>query len=110
MTTNNTKLEQIAKQVSLLNRLIEQLRMQELPYHPSQEDEEQKAWSDELVKVARDLVYADSICRFNVIQYTLSIIRSNLGLWNKNIDYTKSAAYLRLEAVLNHYGRSLSEI
>ena len=127
MTTN---LQQIAKQVSLINRLIELLRMQEeiteinLEYFgwviPTEEPRRsydryvwelsrtnqievatleeawqhpttQKAWSDELVKVAReylkipDLVY--EICK---------------GISNETLSS-------RLEAILNKYGRSLIE-
>ena len=93
MTTN---LEQIAKQISLLNRLLELLEMQQLPYHPSQEDEEQKGWIDELVRVARELnEFQDGLSDFAII--CLSDISGE-------IMSTES-----LEAILNKYGRSLTE-
>lgn len=135
MTTN---LEQIAKQVSLLNRLIELLRMQDgkytktdlfsfrigwlcfgadkfffraegdgsIPYfnlddawdHPIT----QKAWSDELVKVAGEL---------NAIKKDKGLFDFVLQGLYTIADVVEKGSYHSngIEAILNKYGRSLSE-
>lgn len=151
MTAN---LEQIAKQVSLLNRLVELLRMQEEPIPLAKEimiaagwrkrnpwspqdlcndlapNEDylnpleawnhpitQKAWSDELVKVARDyfeflkpyLSIADEeVEPFLIQEYKTYSLKGLLHLLRKNNwgDYSNPSI---LEAILNKYERSLSE-
>jgi hypothetical protein len=137
MTTNNLK--QIAKQVSLLNRLIELLRMRETKpdlgiikqynWYPVRGFEgygqwpliegsyvktieeawnheiTQKAWLEELVKVARELRESDEgeMCCNTWLRQTLCIIASRLELNHE----TQSLNPLTL--ILSRYGRSLSE-
>lgn len=129
-------LEQIAKQVSLLNRLIELLRMQEEPelmelqgwqqYSGYAEDGQfciyykhrlagaeksffatrkelishpltQKAWGDELVKVAREL------------EPSLTFVHSCLSLICVDLFKDEDHSMNFLEAILNKYGKSLYE-
>lgn len=136
MINNNKKLEQISKQVGLLNRLIELLRMQEEPpdrehfhlfgwkFHTSVENEEsgyiatfmhpqqktyvvldkvwnhpltQKAWSDELVKVAKGLNDLDP--RIKMTLFPVLEVLEIRGIQPED----------PLEAILNKYGRSLNE-
>lgn len=132
-------LEQIAKQVSLLNRLIELLRMQEDPTDESLEElgtftwmpnrmaysecrsyicakddvdftfEQawnhpitQKAWSDELVKVARELDNFEHLScgSSNLITDIQFAITGEATHWS-----WKAA----LRFILNKYGRSLDK-
>lgn len=103
MTTN---LEQIAKQVSLLNRLIELLRMQEEP---------KPEHLDELVQVARELEVSTGAMEH-------PDDRDNFGenpLKDKSIEYllkgllkyinNRFTVHMILRAILNKYGRSLAE-
>lgn len=151
MITNNKELEQIAKQVSLLNRLIDLLRIQEAPEpkdleawfftnnaqeynfirkectlineawimkgttiftktmgeawnHPIT----QKAWSDEFVQVARELLSAEVNKWITMLTKDLydTLKRQDL------IPYTIPPAftiYDTLAAILNRYGRSFGE-
>ena len=146
MTTN---LEQIAKQVSLLNSLVELLRLQEdnlyarpafmrlknlfvgttshrtgpIFYVPYKEEERgdfnahsrdeawnhpitQKAWGDELVRVAKELYLSSSDAVMEVI---LCNIADNISSEFKQKDYISRDSVTALEAILNKYGRSLSE-
>lgn len=131
-------LEQISKQVSLLNKLIELLRMQEGNYIKTdlfdfgwrcfgadkfflkgQEDGfiptfslgeawnhpiTQKAWSDELVKVAREL---DDISETVGLCFFVS---QGLKTVEEQLRGDGSTSYVKvLEAILNKYGRSLNE-
>jgi hypothetical protein len=115
-----SELEQIAKQVSLLNRLIELLLVRNkseglFPLDITKDDGKtwikytEKAWSDELVKVARELnnlptyrkwtvYYLDEICE--LLHGTFEI-----HLDTQNSSYEEKVA-LHLEAILNRYGRS----
>lgn len=146
-----SNLESIAKQVSLLNRLLELLRMQEEPkklerffdpflYHdgyrwkwvynyngqkhalvgkrerPDSIDQQdqvlyfnhisdvlkhpefQKAWSDELVKVARELV-----------KYQYSPVPSSVVYHLRRLYDEDGKVGCTYEKILNKYGRSLSE-
>jgi hypothetical protein len=149
MTTDNTKLEQIAKQVSLLNRLIELLMAHENQFEVTKysgyfveyteaeynllnlEDKfhyvdgkrerskkyvsrppeylgweiqdtdgkslTQKAWGDELVKVARELNDPDP--RIEMTLFPILEALEIRGIQPANL----------LEAILNKYYRSLSE-
>jgi hypothetical protein len=124
-----TNLEQIAKQVSLLNRLIELLRMQEdresehwnkfvkelhIANSYMQEitgadifikkeyilnsENIQKAWSDELVKVVKEL------------DKNIELTLTDGWCWDvlDKIHFYSSPSE-KLEAILNKYNRSLIE-
>lgn len=98
-----TDLEQIAKQVSLLNRLIELLRMQEEP---------KPEHLDELVEVAKEIhtSYGQETWRIECYcpgmdaNYYLVCIIHNLFQ-----AHAKGWVSANLEAILNKYGRSLTE-
>ena len=129
-----TNLETIAKQVSLLNRLIELLRMQEDFDDPKWSDYfpggvqrtgkyitfngrsifsnaieipadyipnarlTQKAWSDELVKVAKELKNLKGIHEPIIAAVLFSLNLKAGSSWEST-----------LEAILNKYDRSLTE-
>lgn len=140
MTTSNKELEQIAKQVSLLNRLIELLRMQEEPMDESLEElgtftympnrmaysecrsymcakddvdftfeqawnhpVTQKAWSDELVKVAGELNKTRNGLTASVLYEICEALGGSCSYYMKSSD----AVSIILEATLKKYGRSL---
>lgn len=137
---SNIELQQISKQVSLLNRLIELLRMQEEPKledlkeftcrakrgfdgyakwplvdgsyitaidnHPST----QKAGSDELVKVARELLSDDSGNQKLLKKYLIDICESlEIDIDTNGSIFTRRACEWLLGNILNKYGISLSE-
>lgn len=67
----------------------------------------QKAWSDELVKVARDLASDGGRNETNYLEFICFAL--GLDVDTDDCVFTKQSCNLRLEAILNKYGSSLSE-
>lgn len=130
MTTN---LETISKQVSLLNRLLQLLRMPDKVVYSHKSTEfckpaggdyyifDKKAWSDELVRVARELIPGIIINKADKssvellaelkdkdielhVQRLLQAFFAIPSTDRQCVQYTFS-----LEAILNKYNRSLNE-
>ena len=108
--TNNKELEPIAKQVSLLNRLIELLmarnseniRRVGSKLEKDELIELHREWSDELVKVANELKNLKGIHE-PIVSATLFSIRQALGL---KVEHSWEET---LSSIVHKYTRSLSE-